>query len=544
MNHIQKQIPSQYKNAEISCVFLYNKEDKLKINLFTIFELIPVEQEPSLLINASKASYLQRREVDKRYTLYVTRLINLEINHVLNLYENIEKGFSLKYDPLNADICLPYDLCQEPPNYQPLHISSNEQELVGAILPKRHTSFRVWSKLNTDKAWLKKLNIDYRRSLSEMSQGYFGYDLSLMQEHIGNIYLCASNPLFRRVNLSLTSNKTELLLSLHERKGKYAKGCKVRIEECRSKSMGFHLEHIISSTTEKIELPYRPDLLDFKLFDQSDILIEHHPGLIFIDGIRFNMGIVGTQVDFSEKTKKGIVHHKVNKTTKVKPVTVGAINSGIKVSHYLEEAVKKRKFKKLEDNMEFIFFPNEEDSKVRAEEVVRKLLNRAQKRCMILDPYFSVVDLTYIFTISNDSVPVKIISSGSFLRSEVKNDHSDKKTIWKKIIECLFQRWFRKNKTNAEYLLEGLSQYQKVYPQQKILCKVLRGKKSPLHDRFIIIDDNAYLLGSSLNEFGSRATTLIKVPTPKKMIEQAEAWWRDEEKCPDLKSYIEKKKSE
>ncbi|GAJ04591.1 unnamed protein product, partial [marine sediment metagenome] len=40
-----------------------------------------------------------------------------------------------------------------------------------------------------------------------------------------------------------------------------------------------------------------------------------------------------------------------------------------------------------------------------------------------------------------------------------------------------------------------------------------------------------------LNEFGVRVTTIIKVPTPVKMIEQALEWWNDKD-CPALEDYI------
>jgi hypothetical protein len=75
-------------------------------------------------------------------------------------------------------------------------------------------------------------------------------------------------------------------------------------------------------------------------------------------------------------------------------------------------------------------------------------------------------------------------------------------------------------------------------PQQKIECRVLRGNKSPLHDRFLVVDDEVYLLGSSLNEFGSRTTTISRAPAPGEMIKQAETWWADNEICPPIEELI------
>ena len=61
-------------------------------------------------------------------------------------------------------------------------------------------------------------------------------------------------------------------------------------------------------------------------------------------------------------------------------------------------------------------------------------------------------------------------------------------------------------------------------------CRLLIGRKAELHDRFIVADDNVWMLGCSLNEFGNRATTLIRVPKDykKKLIDRAEEWWKDD----------------
>ena len=125
------------------------------------------------------------------------------------------------------------------------------------------------------------------------------------------------------------------------------------------------------------------------------------------------------------------------------------------------------------------------------------------------------------------------------LRMEVETIVPVKRNKFQKLL-CCFVELFnepKKEKTNAEQLSENIREFQSQYPLQKIQCKVLKGRKSPLHDRYIVIDNDVYLLGSSLNEFGARVTTIIKVPTPIKMIEQAEEWWADAD-CPYLEDFI------
>lgn len=65
----------------------------------------------------------------------------------------------------------------------------------------------------------------------------------------------------------------------------------------------------------------------------------------------------------------------------------------------------------------------------------------------------------------------------------------------------------------------------------KVSCRLLRGKASILHDRFIVADENVWMLGCSLNMFAQKATTLIRVPRDyrKKIVTMAEEWWNSED---------------
>jgi hypothetical protein len=60
-----------------------------------------------------------------------------------------------------------------------------------------------------------------------------------------------------------------------------------------------------------------------------------------------------------------------------------------------------------------------------------------------------------------------------------------------------------------------------------IEVRVSSGEPPPIHDRFLIQDENVWLLGSSLNSFGERGTmaVLLADPTPVKTM-LAEEWER------------------
>ncbi|GAJ04587.1 unnamed protein product [marine sediment metagenome] len=62
MSHLRS-ISIDYDKAEVTCIFLHNKTSGGKINLFTVFELIPNEQQSSLAIGDKASGYLKRESV-------------------------------------------------------------------------------------------------------------------------------------------------------------------------------------------------------------------------------------------------------------------------------------------------------------------------------------------------------------------------------------------------------------------------------------------------------------------------------------------------
>lgn len=522
-----RKVSKDYEKAEVTCLFLYNRQSKSKTNLMTIFELVPSEQQSSKTIGDQKSGHMFRESIDDEYTLHITRLIDLDVNAVLHIYENVHSNFQLKHDNLDVRIEVLQTIASEPPDDNPLLIPLNSEKTLGRILPKRNSAMRVWSKLNTDKNWLSDFKEKFFEKLSSISRAYLGYDLTTIPEHIGNVYLCACNPILRGWNSSLLDGNKDLLISFYERNNKSIIGCHLVIEEERGKRSGFTLSRTIASNRERIPLPYFPDTLHKKLYDQNGNLIEHQ--LAVWRNIQFGMNIQESELKLRVKRKNGEEIFSIPKTTQTSTTTVG--NFDFTNAHYLKDALETRKFEELERNKEFIFFANEADSKNRAQTTVRELLNKSKTRCMILDPYFGSGDLIYVITIQNISLPIQIISSVDYLERSIKKDDQKEPRTLKKL----------KSKTYAHQLQEGIKGFKKLYSQQTIECRVLKGSPSPLHDRYIVVDDDVYLLGSSLNEFGARATTIIKVPTPKRLIEQAIEWWTDNERCPTLSEYLSDK---
>lgn len=533
--HLVK-IAEIYDRAELTCVVAGPKNTKDYSNLLTLIELVPVEQQDSPPIGSGKFPH-HIRESNDDFTFFIARISNISLSQAISIYQNADNGIQFSYTGDQIDIRVADILVQNPCEYHPLLINSETEKTIGRLLPQRQTACRVWSKLNMDKDWLRPFDDKFYRKLSSISQQYLGYDLSKFREHIGNIYLFGCNPILRNWETSLLDHNRDLLLRFRERNGKTITGYRVILEEHRAKNPGFYLDLPITSLNQRVALPYFPDELFAKIIDPNGALIDFNVGRWV--NFAIDLFAQGLTVNYKIKSNDGEEVHSVPKKEKAQTLKIG--NYDLTAAYYLENAQHARRFENLAKSKEFIFFPKHQDSADKAKQIIRELLNMARRRCMILDPYFAAGDLIFAFQIENVSFPVQIISSADFLTSSPKETNDIGKrgpTFLQCIREMFRKRKEIKQKTYLEFLQEALEDSKRQLPQQKIECRVLRGKKSPLHDRFIIIDDDAYLLGSSLNEFGSRATTMIKIPDPKEMIEQAERWWADNKACPLIEDYF------
>lgn len=541
------QISPEYVSGEFSCLFVHDRKTGKMVNLLTIFELVPTEQGESEITGSPESSYCDRERVDGNRTVYFTRISGLKVEQIIALYKGSANGIILDYHELKLNLTvLGGPLEMEPPGYEPLLISKASNHPFSKILPHRNSCFRVWSYLDRSGEIYTQRDGDWKSTLGSadiLTERYFGFQISENAEHLGNIYLIGVDPYLRHVDLRWIFTSPAVFIRLNLRDGKSLMGGRVELSENRKGLLGLNISQEIHKERFCIDMPYLPGALTFRIFDTKSRCI--HQSNIAPVNIEFNVGIVDRQVSIAHHTTKGGVEHNVQKSTSTKLVVVGDYDGVL--SRLLEDRARYRKPKELEEKQQFFYFEPVPESKEKARKVVQKLLLRAKKRCIIVDPYFGADDFGYIFEIQNDSVPVKIISSAAHLKSANKFNEIPGKgstmvaRILQKFKQVISRSSKRKaSKINAKLLQGTWEQWNKIYPRQKVEIRVLKGnKKSPVHDRFIITDDELYLLGSSLNEFGSRATTLFKVPSSIKMIESALDWWTDNNMTIGLKEYIE-----
>ena len=125
-------------------------------------------------------------------------------------------------------------------------------------------------------------------------------------------------------------------------------------------------------------------------------------------------------------------------------------------------------------------------------QAIRDIIQSASRSVDLIDPYFGRRDLLeFALATTKHGLPFRVLTSADFCTS---GDDPDLK------IE------------RGDALARTLDSVRTQDPRLDIEVKVMPGQKSPVHDRFLIVDGTVWVLGASLNEFGSRGSLLMKLP--------------------------------
>jgi hypothetical protein len=154
-----------------------------------------------------------------------------------------------------------------------------------------------------------------------------------------------------------------------------------------------------------------------------------------------------------------------------------------------------------------------------ARNLLRSLLNEATSDVLLVDPYFGAEELGEIMlAVGREDIQIRILSS-----SELKKPIAEGSELEKG--------------TQLLALLQQLRSQQRMNPFE---IRVMPGARPAIHDRFLAIDKRIWLLGSSLNEFGSRGTMLLALPDPGAVRDDLMKAWNDSEA---LETWVERRRS-
>lgn len=161
--------------------------------------------------------------------------------------------------------------------------------------------------------------------------------------------------------------------------------------------------------------------------------------------------------------------------------------------------------------------------KAAAQNIIRSLISRARSQLMIIDPYFGYRELgVYGYANGQYGVTPKILTGADFLKTPV-SETSKKMSSSDEDAQTI---------TNGKALYGTIEKNASNLP---IDTKVMSGEGTSIHDRFLVIDNEVWMLGPSLNEVGERLGVLVKLHKPSELIERLVEIWNT---CPTLSEWL------
>lgn len=505
-----------YERAELTIVALMDQKSRRFYNVYSVVELCPKGQLKSDCIGDNEEDCI-RQKINKDYTLFIRRVFWDKATSAIQFFQSDKIRVINKND--ENDIVHDYynengEIFSEPDGEVGLLINRNSKikSKLFDVLPMFDGSVRVYTKLNGSSEFRNILPQDKFLKVDLLVKKYLGISLIEHMEFLGSVFLCMPNPYLKDVQLELGRGRRKLLVSLLFRTGKSLKNGFFEVVDERKFGTGFCIRQEIINDKFVIDLPNEPELLRYRIYSASGELLEDCANY-FVGKISFTMAIEGLKRVFQINDKQTIVNMKT-----YEHFSVGDDEDSY--DDLLRREQSERELKLLEEKRIFVYFPGDRgrtNSKEKAVQIIRELINGAKERCIICDPYLSGDDyLEYGIQVSSTNIILKLITSEKFMLQKISKEGS---------------------KTQGDHMDDILSQ---VKSKIMIECYILKGReRSPLHDRFIIVDDSAYLLGSSLAEFGSRATTLYKVPDAKILYRTAKKWMDDTNQCVNFDEWIE-----
>lgn len=250
----------------------------------------------------------------------------------------------------------------------------------------------------------------------------------------------------------------------------------------------------------------------YLVFSEEYGLLDYGGFFSFMQSMHFSTAFKDKVRVVEIKEKKSVTKYDVQLDDNVSTSVVG--DEWVPSRALKKLSYRKRKLfnqKQAEELEQHIFRRND---KLQAAEYIRGIFGKSKKRVIVVDPYFSTIDLyKFILSVSKAEVKIDIITSHNILREKIGNGSRGMQLI----LEL-------QNLKNKQF-------------KNMLQIFVMKGKSPAIHDRFLIIDDIAYFSGNSLNHIGERTSMMLRVPNPDEIINLVDEITNNKQECITLEEW-------
>jgi len=476
--------PGDYTWAVLHIAWYRDGKDRHLV--FGFVELVPAElSKPE---GTTEVSF-KVNQLGKQSYLYFKRLV-ITVDDALKWYEECRQGnVVLLNNPKPAQLTL--NTFKEEPTWPTL--------VTTAEMPFVPFSARAHHLLQLTLLPQVQLVRDDAKAMGWLSEHVF-FDFLKYPEQVGSLHLVAQNPVYRSFRHTLgkmPDGREASDIHFIARKGQSLGNLSLHMDECRP--MGKVDCRTYPVTSPYMQIPHvgRTDRIGISVLSDTYGVLDFYEPACFLGQLNFNMSIGGTTKIIEIPGADGETYE-VPVYAEGTSMVVGETSTEKSAADHLHIAKTKRETLARAEKLGQMWFY---DNPTEARDFIRAQIGLARRRLMIIDPYFASVELyNYALATRFADVKVDIVTSSEVLKKYDK-------------VQNLREA--------GDVLLQQLEAHKEL---AKFNVTVMTGNNvSPIHDRFLVIDDTVWFVGNSLHTIGQRAGMMIKLPNPLPVLQDLES---------------------
>lgn len=483
------QCEADYSIAEITTLAHIAPGAKAPTHLFAVVELLHMHLEGNPLIGLGPKSggYPRRTDLGTRAGKLLVQRWHLTVREGLQWYRSCANGSMSvpSSDPLKPNVVQLSQLGDDPP-WPNLVVEVEDFWPYSEFWGNRPGGSR-WHRLIPLKA--VHITNGWLPSDFENARDFFiseaHVDLLSRSILLGSCHLRLPNPVFRDLHLHVGSDWQSVNFDLDLHPGQSLDEFELTFWNQRSWGATSVRHMTLEPGMNILQVPEGVEQVAYAVTCKKRGLLGQSETAGFIGSIGMTMNLISEERRV--ETPRG--SYTVGVTGESQPIQVGTPRPKGALARLAADEGQQRTHKTWAETA-FRWF--DKDS-VAGTQAIRDVIQSASTSVDLLDPYFGRGDLLeFALSTTRHGLPFRVLTSHDFCTSgydtELKLEHGD--ALARTLDSVLMQD-----------------------PRLKIEIKVMPGQKSPVHDRFLIVDGTVWVLGASLNEFGSRGSLLMKLPT-------------------------------
>lgn len=353
-------------------------------------------------------------------------------------------------------------------------------------------------------------------------------DLSDYTEYLGGLALVVPDPVLRRVQHFLVPAQSvegpeRLVYRLVPRPGQSFDDLKLTVLERRSNLLSrFETVDVPADGLAIVESALPFDQTGYAISHTVQGVIAYQQPIPFIRAVKVSLGVAGrkvrVEVQRTESPRSPTDSYEITEYAHEIPLDVGEERHDaiVKVVEAEQRRIRRAAAKRYKQTW---FDGGQRDKAI---SFLRGQFAKARLSVMVADPYFGARQiLQFLHAVPRTHVDFTILTS----RLAFESEHAE-------AIDAAPQDGAQEqaeNATGVETATERLRSFTRSLAtlrrreMKSVTVLVLSGKTPPLHDRFLVIDDEVLFLGSSLNALGERASLILSVPDSEPILARLRA---------------------